>query len=249
MILVSSLKKESTMKRMTRNALAIGAAISLTMAFVPSASAETYLYMKPSELEQAVLRAQPGTALGKWTQNFYYTNKGLPAASLNPVVCPTMTKKNITLPKADSFGAIGYAVSQDISMSITVWQYKSDADAQRALTQFLNASCPDSPRIGWEDQKTYLMESGGGDYTSSEIKGVPAYLKGYEGTVEGGLPIDVTWAVRPVGKTIIRVEAQMFDSAAQSPTKTKASPRLISNWIDAASKAVLKFSSNDPNAA
>jgi hypothetical protein len=237
------------MKRITRSALALGAIMSLTLAFVPSASAETYLYMKPSWLEQAVLRAQPGTALGNWTQNFYYTNKGLPAADLSPVVCPTMTKKKVTLPKADSYGAVGYAVSQDISLAITIWQYKSEADAQLALTQFLDASCPDAPRIPWEDDKFYAMKSGGGDYTSSEIKGVPAYLKGYEGTVENGLAIDVTWAVRPVGKAIIRVEAEMFDNAAKSPTKMKAAPRLISNWIDAASKAVLKFSSNDPNAA
>lgn len=237
------------MQRMTRGFLAIGAAISLTLAFVPSASAETYLYMKPSELEQAVLRSQPGVALGKWNQNFYYSNKGLSAANLVPVVCPTMTKKNVTLPKADSFGAVGYVVSQDIQLSITIWQYKSDADAQSALTQFTNASCPDTPRIPWEDQKYYAMKSGGGDFTSSEIKGVPAYLKGYEGTVEDGLAIDVTWAVRPVGKAIIRVDAEMFGDAAKSPAKSKAAPRLVSNWIDAASKAVLKFSSNDPNAA
>lgn len=237
------------MQRIKRSVLAVGAALSLTMAFIPSASAETYLYMKPSELEQAVLRAQPGAALGKWTQNFYYTNKGSSAADLSPVVCPTMTKKNLTLPKADSFGAVGYAVSQDIQLSITIWQYKSDADAQSALTQFMNASCPDTPRIPWENQKYYAMKSGGGDFTSSEIKGVPAYLKGYEGTVEDGLAIDVTWAVRPVGKTIIRVDAEMFGTAAKSPTKAKAAPQLVGNWIDAASKAVLKFSSNDPNAA
>lgn len=92
------------------------------------------------------------------------------------------------------------------------------------------------------------MDSGGGDFTSSEVKGVPALLKGYSGTVDG-LPVNVAWAVRPVGKTVVRVEAEMYGNAAESPAKQKQAPQLVGNWIDAASKAVLKFSSNDPNAA
>jgi hypothetical protein len=225
------------------------AAAALPLAFTPSATAETYEYMKPAQLEQAVLRAQPGVALGKWTQNFYFTNdKGGPASSLRPLVCPSMTKKAVTLPKADSYGAVGYAVSQDISMSVTIWQYKSESDARAAMTQFMNVDCPDNPRIPWEDGKYYLMDSGGGDYTSSEVKGVPAYLKGYEGTVDG-TPINVTWAVRPVGKAVVRVEVDMYGDAAKSSTNQNRAPRLVGNWIDAASKAVLKFSSNDPSAA
>lgn len=237
------------MNRIARLTIAAGAALLLPLSVVPAASADTFEYMKPSELEQAVLRAQPGVALGKWTQNFYFSNdKGEAASALRPIVCPTRSKKNVTLPKADSYGSVGYAISQDASMSITIWQYRSEADAAAALTQFQNADCPDTPRIPWEDGKYYLMDSGGGDYTSSQVKGVSAYLKGYEGTVDG-LPINVTWAVRPVGKTVVRVEAQMFGDAATSSTNQNRAPRLIGSWIDAASNAVLKFSSNDPNAA
>lgn len=237
------------MKRSVRMIVAVVAVVSLPFISMPAASAETYAYMKPAELEQAVLRAQPGVALGAWTQNFYYTNtRGEAASALRPLVCPTMTKKNITLPKADTYGAVGYAVSQDVSLSITIWQYKSESAAQAAMSQFMDISCPDSPSIRWEDGKFYQMDSGGGDFTSSEVKGVPALLKGYSGTVDG-LAVDVTWAVRPVGKTVVRVEAEMYGNAAKSPAKQKQAPRLVGNWIDAASKAVLKFSSNDPNAA
>ena len=233
----------------TRVFVAAVAAAVLPLAFTPTASAESYLYMKPAELEQSVLRAQPGVALGKWTQNFYFKNSsGEAALELRPLVCPTMTKKNITLPKADSYGSVGYEVSQDVSLSITIWQYKSEADAQAAMTQFMDISCPDSPRIQWEDGKYYAMDSGGGDFTSSEIKGVPALLKGYSGTADG-VPVDVTWAVRPVGKAVVRVEAGMYGDAAKSRALQNRAPQLIGNWIDAASNAVLKFSSNNPDAA
>lgn len=229
--------------------MAAAAAAFLPLTLTTTASAETYLYMKPAQLEQAVLRAQPGVSLGKWTQNFYFANsKGDAASALRPLVCPSATKKNVTLPKADSYGAVGYAVSQDISMSVTIWQYKSEADARAAMTQFMSVDCPDNPRIPWEDGKYYLMDAGGGDYTTSEVKGVPAYLKGYEGTVDG-TPINVTWAVRPVGKAVVRVEVEMYGDAAKSSAKQNRAPRLVGNWIDAASNAVLKFSSNDPNAA
>ena len=225
------------------------AAAALPLTFTPPASAETYLYMKPAQLEQAVLRAQPGVSLGQWTQNFYYTNeRGESASALRPLVCPTATKKNVTLPKADSFGAVGYEVSQDISMSVTIWQYKSEAEAQSAKDAFMNANCPDNPRIAWEDGKYYLMDAGGGDYTTSEIKGVPAYVKGYEGTV-ADTPISVAWAVRPVGKAVVRIEVDLYGNAAKSSANQTKAIKLAENWVDAASKAVLKFSSNDPNAA
>lgn len=237
------------MKIRTRVLVSAIAAAVLPLTFVPSASAETFLYMKPAWLEQAVLRAQPGVALGQWTQNFYFTNqRGDSASALRPLVCPTTTKKNVTLPKADSYGAVGYEVSQDISMSVTIWQYKSDADAKTAKDAFMNVNCPDNPRIPWEDGKYYLMDSGGGDYTTSEIKGVPAYLKGYDGAV-AGVPISVVWAVRPVGKAVVRVEVDMYGDAAKSSANQSKAIKLAENWIDAASKAVLKFSSNDPNAA
>ncbi|MDA2987955.1 MAG: hypothetical protein O2815_02640 [Actinomycetota bacterium] len=227
---------------------AVAAAV-LPLAFTPTASADTYEYMNSTELEQAVLRAQPGVGLGKWTQNFYFQNsKGEAASALRPLVCPTMTRKNITLPKADTYGAVGYAVTPGITLSITIWQYKSEADAQAAMTRFMEITCPDTPRIAWEDGKYYEMDSGGGDFTSSEVKGVPALLKGYSGTADG-VPVDVTWAVRPVGKAVVRVEAGMYGDAAKSRALQNRAPQLIGNWIDAASNAVLKFSSNDPNAA
>ena len=233
----------------TRVFVAAVAAAVLPLAFTPTASADTYQYMNPTQLEQAVLRAQPGVALGKWTQNFYFKNsKGGAASALRPLVCPSMARKNITLPKADSYGSVGYAVSPDVSLSITIWQYKSEADAQAAMSQFMDISCPDTPRIQWEDGKYYAMDSGGGDFTSSQIKGVPAYLKGYSGTADG-VPVNVTSAVRPVGKAVVRVEAGMYGDAAKSRALQNRAPQLIGNWIDAASNAALKFSSNNPDAA
>lgn len=232
--------------------LLAGIAVTITSAAItltsPAAhAAESPVYMKPMILEQAVLRAQPGTQLGDWTQNFYFRNTTTDSASeLRPDVCPSMTRKPITLPKADSYGAVGYEISQDRFMSITIWQYRTAAQARAALTQFEQLSCPDSPRVPWEDQKFYPAQ-GGSDFSESKVNGVRAYIGGYSGTFDG-VPIQSTYAVRVVGLSVVKVEVDLGNDAA-SGALAEAAESLANSWVDAASRAVMKFSGIDPQAS
>lgn len=231
-------------------ALAAGVALLFGVA-VPAHSAEAPSYMNPTLLEQAVLRAQPGTQLGQWTQNLYYRNTPGVPGELNPKVCPSRTKNPITLPKAKAYGAVGYAISGDRSMGITMWQYGTQAEAAAALAKFEKVVCPDSPRVGWEDEKFYTAQ-GGSDFTETKVNGVRALAGGYSGTF-GGTQANVSWAVRVVGLTVVKVQIELYgDSAvynANKPGPVDAAGPMAIQWVDAASRAVLKFSGMDLSAA
>jgi len=231
--------------------LLVAGALATSIAMAPLAVGSPAEYMNPVQLQQAVLRAQPGPGLGAWTQNFYYSDRsnGQSPSDKVPILCPSTTKRNVTLPKADSYGGVGYSVDANISMSITIWQYSTDAQAQQAKDRFLKTACADTPTIQGEDGAWYPMSGGGGDLSQSQVAGVPAYEGGYTGTVDGGKAISVSWAARPVGKTFVRVEAVMYGDAAKSSTRSQRATRLIRTWIDGASRAALKFSSVDPNTA
>jgi hypothetical protein len=229
----------------------IGGAVVAAISLAPMAQAYSAHYMNPAELEQSVLRAQPGAGLGAWTQNLYFSDgsNGQYASAKVPQICPSMSGAYVTLPKANSYGMVGYAVDANTSMSITIWQYKSDSQAKAAKSVFLKTTCPDTPKVAGEDQKYYQMSGGGNDFTDSQVDGVPALQGGYSGTVDSGTPISATWAERPVGKTVIRVEAVMYGEAAKSSDRIQRANTLVKTWIDDASRAVLKFSGADPHAA
>ena len=239
--------------KIARRSLAIVAASLMAIGMAGSAqAADDPSYMGPTLLEQAVLRAQPGTELGKWTQNLYFRNsKGDSAQMRTPDVCPSRTTKPISLPQARSFGSVGYSISQDRSMSITMWQYRTAAEAQKALAQFEKVVCPDSPRVGWEDEKYYSAE-GGSDFTESKVNGVRALAGGYSGSF-AGTQVNNNWAVRVVGLTVVKVEINLYnDSAVYNPDKpgpVEAAGKMTIKWIDAASNAVMKFSGMDLDAA
>jgi len=233
-----------------KRSAAFAGVLAVALAGAPLAQASTGDYMNPVELQQAVLRAQPGGQLGAWTQNFYFSDKsnGQSPNDKVPLLCPSATKQSLTLPKADSYGLVGYAgIDANTSMGITIWQYQTDAQAQAAKEQFLRTSCPDTPLIQGEDGTWYQMTGGGADFSESQVDGVPSHQGGYEGTVDGGSAINVYWAARPVGKAFVRVEVRTSDSAKSSARFTRTT-RLVRSWIDRASRAVLKFSSADPNA-
>ena len=234
-----------------RCSIILAGALAVGLAGVPTAQASTPEPMNPVQLQQAVLRAQPGTGLGAWTQNFYFSDRsnGQSPSDKVPILCPSTTKQAVTLPKANSYGMVGYAIDANSSMSITIWQYDTDAQAKQARDQFLATACADTPLIQGEDGNWYQTTGGGGDLSATQVDRVPAYEGGYEGTVDGGQAVAVSWAGRPVGKTFVRVEAVRYGDAAKSSAKSQRASRLIRSWIDRASRAVLKFSSADPNAA
>lgn len=212
-----------------------------------NALADDASYMNKRELQQAVLRAHPGVQLGAWTQNFYY-NDDIP---MKPLVCPSMTKKPITLPKADSAGAVGYFTSKGATgsitatLSLTIWQYKSADTAAAAAKKIAATSCPDNPKVEWETPGEYYVASGGSDGSKSIIAGNRAYIGGYSFSTDDANP-GVNYAVRVVGNSVVRVDAVYGESTTK---RANAGDKLVTKWIDRASKAVLKFSSMEPNAA
>lgn len=228
-------------------AIALAGALTtttVTLAGAGVAGAADASYMNKQLLEQSVLRAQPGTQLGKWTQNFYFDDVFAPS-DLRPLVCPTRAKASITLPKADSKGQVGYQTSQGASLSITIWQYKNASDARAAADKLASVSCPDSPMVTWETPGEYYQAEGGSDSSESIVAGNRAYIGGYAFTVGSDSP-SVNYGVRVVGSSVVRVEAVVVNSTAK---QSNAASQLINSWVDRASRAVMKFSSMDPNAA
>ena len=238
--------------KLRRRVLSAGMAIALTASvgvISAAGNALTYdaSYMNKRELQQAVLRVHPGVQLGAWTQNFYF-NDFIP---MKPDVCPSMTKKPITLPKADSAGAVGYFAGKDASgsiiatLSLTIWQYKNADTAAAAARKLAATSCPDNPKVEWETPGEYYVASGGSDGSESTVAGNHAYIGGYSFSADDTNP-GVNYAVRVVGNSVVRVDAVYGESTTK---RANAGDKLVTTWIDRASKAVLKFSGMDPNAA
>ena len=238
--------------KLRRRVLSAGMAVAFTASVGVISAAGNALaydasYMNKRELQQAVLRAHPGVQLGAWTQNFYY-NDFIP---MKPLVCPSMTKKSISLPKADSAGAVGYFTSKGATgsitatLSLTIWQYKSANTAAAAAKKLAATSCPDNPKVEWETPGEYYVASGGSDGSQSTVAGNRAYIGGYSFSADDANP-GVNYAVRVVGNSVVRVDAVYGESTTK---RSNAGDKLVTTWIDRASKAVLKFSGMDPNAA
>ena len=238
--------------KLRRRVLGAGMAVALTasggvISAAGNALAYDASYMNKRELQQAVLRAHPGVQLGAWTQNFYY-NDFIP---MKPLVCPSMTKKPISLPKADSAGAVGYFTGEGATgsitatLSLTIWQYKSANTAAAAAKKLAGTSCPDNPKVEWETPGEFYVASGGSDGSKSTVAGNRAYIGGYSFSADDANP-GVNYAVRVVGNSVVRVDAVYGESTTK---RANAGDKLVTTWIDRASKAVLKFSGMDPNAA
>ena len=238
--------------KLRRRVLGAGMAVALTASVGVISAAGNALaydasYMNKRELQQAVLRAHPGVQLGAWTQNFYY-NDFIP---MKPLVCPSMTKKPISLPKADSAGSVGYSTGEGATgsitatLSLTIWQYKSANTAAAAAKKLAGTSCPDNPKVEWETPGEFYVASGGSDGSKSTVAGNRAYIGGYSFSADDANP-GVNYAIRVVGNSVVRVDAVYGESTTK---RANAGDKLVTTWIDRASKAVLKFSGMDPNAA
>ena len=131
------------------------------------------------------------------------------------------------------------------TLSITIWQYKSADTAAAAAKKLAATSCPDSPKVEWDTPGEYYVASGGSDGSKSTVAGNHAYIGGYSFSTDDANP-GVTYAVRVVGNSVVRVDAVYGESTVK---KANAGDKLVTKWIDRASKAVLKFSSMDPDAA
>ena len=106
-------------------------------------------------------------------------------------------------------------------------------------------SCPDNPKVEWDTPGEYYVASGGSDGSKSTVAGNRAYIGGYSFSADDANP-GVNYAVRVVGNSVVRVDAVYGESTTK---RANAGDKLVTTWIDRASKAVLKFSGMDPNAA
>lgn len=244
-------RKALSLKNSLRATTVVGLTSALaTVALVaaPAQAADAPITMNRMQMEQAVLRAQPAPVGNVWEQNFYLDNKSSASdpAMLIPYLCPAQNGKPITLPKADSYGSVGYSDKNNNTARITIWQYKTAAQAKAAADTFTSISCPDTPKV---DTEAGMIQTtgGGGDFGTTKVDGQYAYLKGYELTMEG-LETVVLSGVRPVGNTIVRVETELIGKQISQKTYTQAAT-MVSKWVDRASRAVMKYSGMDPHAA
>lgn len=243
-------RKALSLKNSLRATTVVGltSALATVALAAPAQAADAPITMNRMQMEQAVLRAQPAPVGNVWEQNIYFDNRlaAQTPMALNPYLCPAQDGKPITLPKADAFGSVGYSDKNDNTAKITIWQYKTAAQAKAAADAFTSISCPDTPKV---DTEAGMIQTtgGGGDFGTTKVDGQYAYLKGYELTMEG-LETVVLSGVRPVGNTIVRVETELIAKKISQKSYTQAAT-MVSKWVDRASRAVMKYSGMDPHAA
>lgn len=210
---------------------------AMTLGFATAAQADGYVYMKPAELQQAVLRAQMPRTLGTWTQNYYYSD------SRTIFTVPTLcwdAKGAVTLPASKVVGAVGYQIDAQTSGAVTIFQYADAAKAQAALTALQQARCSDSPKIADEGGALVPAESGS-DFTDDSRTGYAAGISYTDGglkvfedvrTTQRGLAIVQTEVYRAIDGTLTDKQAQQTASRLGS---------VNSRWHAAAVKAYESF--------
>lgn len=161
-------------------ASATAVAATLTLGGMSTAHADDYMLLDAPELQQTVLRVQMPKTLGPWSQNYYYTDTG--RSFTVPTLCWN-SKGAVTLPKAKVVGAVGYAINQFTSGSVTIFQYADANAAQAALTAMQQAQCSDSPRIADEGGQLVPAQSGS-DFTDESMTGYAAGINYSEGDVQ-----------------------------------------------------------------
>lgn len=116
--------------------------------------------------EQMVLRAQMPKTLGAWEQNLYQVGKGEA-----PTLCWDAKGKAVALPKSASVAFVGYRVGLNISGSVTVYQYASQAAADAALAKLRSYSCPNSAKHPDENEQIVKADQGT-DFTDDSRTGI-----------------------------------------------------------------------------
>lgn len=151
-----------TMRRMRG---VLGAAACAVAMVVPAAQAADLEPMDAAMLQQTVLRAQFPKTLGAWEQYLYRTAK-----NEAPTVC-WGAKGAVTLPKAAVAGSVNYQVNPNTSGSVTIYQYATQADADKALTALRGAACTDRPKVPTESE-TMVTGDQGFDQTDAAFTGL-----------------------------------------------------------------------------
>lgn len=132
------------MKAIRTTIVALAGLCLTSAALAPAASADTFR-LDDRELQQVVLRAQMPTSLGAWQQYIYV--EGTRNA---PAVCWSATGTPVALPLTRNAGSVNYQVDQSTGGSVTVFQYKSQAAADKALRALRGHSCPNSAKVNDE---------------------------------------------------------------------------------------------------
>lgn len=212
-------------------------AAALTLGVTSAAQADDYVYMKPAELQQTVLRAQMPKSLGSWTQNYYYSESS--RSFTVPTLCWN-AKGAVTLPAAKVVGAVGYQIDPNTSGSVTVFQYADAAKAQAALAALQKAGCSDNPKIA-DEGGTLVPAQSGSDFTDDSRTGYAAGVSYTDGgaqvfedvrTTQRGLAIVQTEVFRAVEGALSEKQAQQTASRISSVNST---------WHAAAVKAYESF--------
>lgn len=160
------------------------AACTVVMA-MPVAQAADLEPMDAAMLQQTVLRAQFPKTLGAWEQYLYGTVR-----NEAPTVCWGATG-GVALPTSAVAGSVNYQVSQSTNGSVTIYQYATQADADKALAALRSASCTDRPKVPTESE-TLVTGDQGFDQTDAAFTGLASAmtyvepgedLRGYVSTI------------------------------------------------------------------
>lgn len=210
---------------------------AMTLGFATAAQADGYVYMKPAELQQAVLRAQMPKTLGSWTQNYYYSESS--TSFTVPTLCWN-SKGAVTLPASKVVGGVGYQIDANTSGAVTIYQYADAAKAQAALAALQKAGCSDSPKIA-DEGGTLVPAESGSDFTDDSRTGYAAGVSYTDGgvqvftdvrTTQRGLAIVQTQVYRAVPTPVSESQGQKIASRAGKVNDT---------WHSAAVKAYESF--------
>lgn len=138
-----------------RRTLGVLAATACSLVMVaPVAQAAELTPMDPTMLQQTVLRAQFPRTLGAWQQYLYGTVK-----NEAPTVCWGAAGP-VTLPKAAVAGSVNYQVNQYTNGSVTIFQYATQADADKALSALRAAACTGNPKVPTESETMVTGDQG-----------------------------------------------------------------------------------------
>jgi hypothetical protein len=185
------------MKAIRTTIVALAGLCLTSAALAPAASADTFR-LDDRELQQVVLRAQMPTSLGAWQQYIYV--EGTRNA---PAVCWSATGTPVALPLTRNAGSVNYQVDQSTGGSVTVFQYKSQAAADKALRALRGYSCPNSAKVN--DEGTLVPADQGTDFTSAARNSV---ANGVVYAQSGGRQGYREWDTTQIGLAVIQTEVR-----------------------------------------
>lgn len=221
--------------RALRKAAVVGAGsiVALVALAAPVAAAPDY-QLDASGMEQTVLRAQMPKSLGSWRQNIYFGFK-----SDAPAVCWGSNGKQLTLPKASLGGGVGYEVSQYITGSVMIFQYKDQKSADAALAALRATVCPDSPKVALDSGPSNIVQaSAGSDWTSASKDSMVASITYPEGDVK----VTTETITSVVGVSVVQTQVMVAGPEATSKGIQRASD-MNESWHAKVVKAYEAFGS------